>query len=381
MDILDDLGWAYLSWLLLAVPVGIGLVVLWSSCPAGTEKWSFSSLFRGKPELSFSRCSWNGFSVLGAAILYFTGPALAFQVADQIYGEPLEDYATVRHYIVLCFTAPILIGSIVGLLWLSSGIGFSDLGIHTRGWRLASLLGGLLWLIVTPAVLSVHAAASFVNRWFTETTPESHQLVNVVGPEESALRWLVLVVSAVVVAPIFEEFLFRGILGRWARQMAWRSHAIFCAAVAMGLTRHSEVFEQVSVLVVVLSGVYVWIGSRDVPTSQESTVPLEGDDSLSDTISREPVQLRPRSGPPVFADLLDTKQQNPVVNHQLANLAQAALFGLIHAPWPSPIPLVILALVLGWVMGRTNSLWGPIVLHALFNGTACVLLALQRLMA
>jgi membrane protease YdiL (CAAX protease family) len=49
------------------------------------------------------------------------------------------------------------------------------------------------------------------------------------------------------------------------------------------------------------------------------------------------------------------------------------LFGIMHGfAWPSPVPLFVLALGLGWLMHRTQSLVGPIVLHSLFNGFACI---------
>jgi membrane protease YdiL (CAAX protease family) len=51
------------------------------------------------------------------------------------------------------------------------------------------------------------------------------------------------------------------------------------------------------------------------------------------------------------------------------------LFACIHTSvWPTPVPLFVLALGLGVLAQRTQSLVGPIVLHGLFNGISCVLL-------
>jgi membrane protease YdiL (CAAX protease family) len=49
----------------------------------------------------------------------------------------------------------------------------------------------------------------------------------------------------------------------------------------------------------------------------------------------------------------------------------AALFASIH-PWPTPVALFVLGLGLGWLAYRTQSLVGPMVLHALFNAVACL---------
>ena len=46
-----------------------------------------------------------------------------------------------------------------------------------------------------------------------------------------------------------------------------------------------------------------------------------------------------------------------------------ALFAAVHAPqWPAPIPLFVLALIIGSVYHRTGSLIAAIFMHATFNG-------------
>src|SRR5947199_61864 len=61
-----------------------------------------------------------------------------------------------------------------------------------------------------------------------------------------------------------------------------------------------------------------------------------------------------------------------------AIVGSAALFACVHANvWPTPIPLAILALVLGWLAVRTQSIVAPIVVHILFNAVAFMELALS----
>jgi membrane protease YdiL (CAAX protease family) len=58
-----------------------------------------------------------------------------------------------------------------------------------------------------------------------------------------------------------------------------------------------------------------------------------------------------------------------------ALFAASTLFAAVHSfAWPSPVPLFVLALGLGWLTQRTRSLAGPIVLHGLFNAVSCALL-------
>ncbi len=385
MNILGDLGWAYVAWSVLAIPVVIGLVVLWFFLPKEDRATLVRVLGKGS-EAPLSVRMWNGWAVLGAALLYFSIPPLALETLDYVYGEAPEHVEVLRRYVLLIFTAPVLIIIVVGLLRLGSDLHLTDLGIQRKGWQLACFLGGWAWFAATPCVLGIHAVGSWLTRWYSETAPESHKLVSLVEPESTVLRWVVLIVAAVPIAAILEEFLFRGVLQRWASQVAWRSHVLFFVALVLGMNTHQAVFEQVTVFVLLLSAIYIWIGSRGAPATTPSPRSTQ-DTPLSEAISSEAIpQDLPRDLPREtysldIADVFDPRHQNPVVNRQLALLAQAALFGLIHKPWPAPIPLVVLALVLGWVMQRTNSLLGPVMLHALFNATACVLLALKHFTA
>ena len=44
-------------------------------------------------------------------------------------------------------------------------------------------------------------------------------------------------------------------------------------------------------------------------------------------------------------------------------------FAALHASdWPAPVPLLILALILGYLYNRTHRLLPCIVVHLLFNG-------------
>jgi hypothetical protein len=56
------------------------------------------------------------------------------------------------------------------------------------------------------------------------------------------------------------------------------------------------------------------------------------------------------------------------------------LFGLAHIGYgPEPVPLFLLALILGYVYQRTHRIVPCMVTHALFNGTSLV--ALWRVMS
>jgi membrane protease YdiL (CAAX protease family) len=57
-----------------------------------------------------------------------------------------------------------------------------------------------------------------------------------------------------------------------------------------------------------------------------------------------------------------------------AIVSSAMLFGAVHSTaWPSPIPLFVLGLGLGWLAARTRSILAPIVVHGLFNAISVVI--------
>lgn len=59
-----------------------------------------------------------------------------------------------------------------------------------------------------------------------------------------------------------------------------------------------------------------------------------------------------------------------------AIFSTALLFAISHPVWPTPVPLFVLGLGLGYLAYRTQSLVAPILVHALFNGVACLLMLL-----
>ena len=62
--------------------------------------------------------------------------------------------------------------------------------------------------------------------------------------------------------------------------------------------------------------------------------------------------------------------------------AGALLFAAVHSfAWPSPVSLFVLGLGLGYLRYRTQSLVASIVVHALFNGVSCTLLLIQPMLA
>jgi membrane protease YdiL (CAAX protease family) len=259
------------------------------------------------------------------------------------------------------------LGSALFLLYWLSGARPRDLGLTVRRLR-TNLLAGLVGtLVLTPGVLGLNL---LVNQLYqlAGAGVQEHPFAQLGQSHLRLVEWALLVVAATIFAPVWEELLFRGILQPWfaTRQRVdlsawldeslvrrilqwffatpcWGSHLALLAAFGLALLSHIDLLVKADGLralllasvpalcVLALLPVYAWICRR----------------------SKSPV------GPALFAT--------------------AVLFGWVHSRvWPSPIALTFLALGLGWLAYRTQSLVGPMVVHALFNGTACVLLVVQQ---
>jgi membrane protease YdiL (CAAX protease family) len=185
--------------------------------------------------------------------------------------------------------------------------------------------GVLVWVVVTPVVFAVHFA-SLVVMDALKIPPDQHPLKGF--RLRHTLDVAILFLGACVVAPFFEELLYRRMMIPWAVRRWERAWILLAVAmlVAVGSGKWGP-----PVLVLVMAGVVLAHG-RFAPRSRR-------------------FPLRPTS----------------------ALLASATLFGVMHAAvWPSPIPLVVLAVGLGWVVLRTKSLTPAVVAHGLFNAVSAV---------
>jgi membrane protease YdiL (CAAX protease family) len=133
--------------------------------------------------------------------------------------------------------------------------------------------------------------------------------------------------------PLAEEFLFRGTLLGWAMKRRVRPAILLAVGAVLGGLQ-GGLFESpprwgaavfAAVLVVGMAGLNRW---RVYP---------------------------PRTGNAIYAT--------------------AAVFALVHSSvWPTPIPLFVLGLGLGYVSARTRGIAACVVAHGLFNAVSFVYL-------
>jgi len=196
----------------------------------------------------------------------------------------------------------------------------------------AVLLGVLAWVVLAPTVLVVNLGVNLLFTHF-EVTPDSHQLTRLGG--RPLLDSVVFLVQACVAAPLLEEVLFRGVVLPWV--LAARK-----PRPVADVPRHAR-----PGLVVALGVVFAALTGRPGPVV--FAVVLAGGLLVTLRVWRS----KRRTAGAVYSS--------------------AALFAAVHsAVWPSPVPLFLFALGLGWLAVRTRGVLTPVLVHGLFNAVSTV---------
>jgi membrane protease YdiL (CAAX protease family) len=233
----------------------------------------------------------------------------------------------------------LLIAVIPALLRWTSGARWGDLALTTDRPARDVRLGLLAFLAVTPCVMAVNLLA--VLAWRPAGHPLEGMLREGLTPGGIALAYL----SAVVLAPVAEELMFRGILQGWLDRLQQPPDPPATDALAEILRGEAE-------------------PQAAYPAEPQATYPVE---ARSRWLPRFPdvPSFHPGSTP--------KRSSLPIVLTSLA-------FAVVHAPqMPAPIAIFFLSLALGWLVEVTGSLVPSIVLHAAFNGFNTTLMVLAIL--
>lgn len=176
--------------------------------------------------------------------------------------------------------------------------------------------------------MAMQVGLTFLLEWWG--TPVVEHALSKMGASGDGVGGLLLILSACVTAPLLEEFVFRGLLVPWAGGKWFRSWALLFPAGVFALTARQQFLGQSLGFVVVLA---------------------------------------------VGAYLIQRFGKRPGVPRRtvLAVWSSSALFAAAHSSvWPTPIPLFVLGLGLGYLTARTRSWAASAVAHAMFNAVATV---------
>jgi membrane protease YdiL (CAAX protease family) len=197
-----------------------------------------------------------------------------------------------------------------------------ELGLAPRGAARGILRGLVGSAIAVPLIFFVAQVTEYIWEFFHYAHPREHDLLKLMGESTNPVVFALFVLSAVLIAPVFEELLFRGHL-----------QTVIAYAIARGLGQIPGPAAR---------GFQVVTGEPDVAPSMAEPVPA-------------PVPSSP-----------------PASTRWAAILVTSLLFAAVHPAWTWP-PILILALCLGYAYERTGNLWTSMTMHAMFNTTSTVI--------
>lgn len=266
---------------------------------------------------------WTGWQVLWAFLLFYTlqfTTVLASGVKIPLEDQPPEEFARLMAFSSLFSLLAIALAA--ALVVVQNRAQQEDFGLsadHAQVLR-DFLLGAFGFMAATLPVLGVQYVVTMLVEY-------DHAVLNMLGEGATDQLWMVAMLSAVVVAPLTEEFLFRVLLQGWLERLALGKQT--------GIT----------------------------PPEQQP-VPLKEDEFESELDQANPYAA---SGASLFSRKKLARESVPA-RAVWPIWASAAIFALMHfGQGAAPIPLLLLGAMLGYVYRQTHRLVPCVVLHALFN--------------
>ncbi len=221
------------------------------------------------------------------------------------------------------------------LVRVTSKASLADLGLDFKNWKGQMVVGGVAALLSTPAVLAVQSLA--VRIW----PAHKHPVEDMILDEFTAGVAILAVLSTMILAPMIEELLFRGIVQRWLTRLF--------------TDRPDWSEEPVKPILIDEIGEFWPADDLLVGPPGKTVLQLSANGSAF-----------PKASPFSISAIVMT----------------SLLFSAMHFPqWPAPIGIFLLSMALGAVYQKTGSLIAVITMHGLFNGfstAGLLLVALDR---
>lgn len=296
---------------------------------------------------------WTSLEIVVVVFLSFVTQAIVFQALlragwfHAFYGADLVEAALApgdaagrlaSYRLALwpgCLATALQIGLTVALLRLGPGATPGQMGLTTRHAGRQVVAGLLFAVLFAPGAYAIQKVALDLLATLG-VKGQDHPFTQLGRQGLLPAEWTLLILAAVVLAPLWEELVYRGLIQPWViDRQPYGGPVALGAAAALTLLVRSD-----GLLAALRQG------------RQELLVQLL---PLLVLLALVPVYAFLARRWPVRAGLFAT----------------AVLFAWVHVRvWPSPVPLLWLALGMGWLRQHGDSLVGCFVLHAAFNAIA-----------
>lgn len=304
----------------------------------------FIRVKQGKPLLApepWRPRVWGFVDILLAAtfILFWQFQSSVF--GDNVLGVVRQEAAGAKT-IPLSLAAILSLGNVAALITICGWIvlrhraSLAQLGFSFKSWPRHVAIGVIAALASIPLVYALMAAVNigFNNQY-------SHPLLEELKRDGSLPAYLLAVTSAVLIAPLTEEFFFRVIIQGWLQSAPFGSiRSIFLGQ------REDQQLAQIAA-----PGVFVTSPVLDNPYAPSGVLVTAS--KLTDATTENSTLI-----PPIWPSLVT-----------------GVLFGLAHFSYGlSFIPLIVLGTILGLLYRATHSIWPSLVVHFMLNGSSMLAL-------
>jgi membrane protease YdiL (CAAX protease family) len=323
---------------------------------------------------------WNGWVVLAAFFAYYAIPQFLLPLLESagffqmVYGREFpsppergqdataaqKTALIVRSLWTYPLAVPLIVVAVVALR-RSGQPTPRDAGIRPVPNIVIAFLG---WLVLTPLTFIVYGAVIWLMESWTGRPPEPHPLTRL-APYNGPLELLLFAAQATVLAPVLEELLCRGTLLPWLLQRPPRRPQRGQSAPVLPPFRAD--------LVVVGAAVALALALKLNDFDKART----RGDSVDWFMATAPAGFMLLLVPLYWIvprwTFLGRRLRMPSVRAGRAVWASAMVFAAAHSNvWPSPVPLFVLGLGLGYIAYRTRSIVAPILIHGLFNAVSVI---------
>jgi membrane protease YdiL (CAAX protease family) len=339
-----DLAAPVCSWLAIALAGGVVAAVLRLFAPAARRPF---------PPQRRRAAVWTGPRVAVLFLALFLTPSVIYSLvnvaplARWLLGADAAPQLARRlaMSVAVILSLPIQVAAWWGLV-AAAGYPPAALGLNRARTAADYAAAYRTWLVLTPPVYAVTFVVVVVYGLTFGKQPAEHPILQTFqgGSLPTGLVAL-LMAEAVVAAPVSEELFFRGALQPALVDRPWGGDFALALAALVGIARHTpddlNFRDPEAVLSCLAPGLFIL-----------ALLPLyRALDRWGGLVRWLPVR-------------------DPEARRQAARaiFGTAALFANFHATvWPTPIPLFVLAVGLGWLAYRTQGVLAPIVVHVLFN--------------
>jgi membrane protease YdiL (CAAX protease family) len=317
----------------------VGALAVWALCVWKInrgEKLLVPEPWRPRP--------WGLIDILLVMAMVVVGQVLAVRTWSALTGvrlaemepgtpPPLSLMAAVSgSYLVVMFFSVLAIA-------FRHGVSPAEVGFTARRFLRHAGIGLLAGMGTLPIVYAVMLVASLgLDKEY------EHPLLEGVGAGGGLEAYLLAVFSAVIAAPIVEEFFFRVLLQGWLQSLPWQ----------------------------VRDWSWFWGGVPTVAPAAETP----------QAVAENPYQPVAHTLPPVDDGQQPTVSSTPVTPPLWPIFVSGTLFGFAHMSYGvSFIPLTLMGIIMGWLYRSTHSIWPSLIVHLMLNALSMLALGVFLLMS